>query len=229
MNANQQCRAPFRGAPVRGLATTVATLGVVSAWTGVTQVHSAQPNTPTRPVSATMTTPLLIPAAATKPVATTMADCATRGWGTGPKTLAPMTLDEVYNVRAGRHSCFDRVVFDVNGPVRVGYTIRYVPAVLSDGAGTPIKVAGGAALAVGVHAPDFGAASGGHQPAHKPWTSGQTLINTPGWHGLRQVRFAGGFEGYSQYAVGTRARLPFRVTTWTSSGYTHIIVDIAHG
>ncbi len=43
-NAMQQCRAPFRGAPVRGGATTVATLDVVSAWTGATQtVHFAQP------------------------------------------------------------------------------------------------------------------------------------------------------------------------------------------
>ncbi len=175
-----------------------------------------------------MTTPLLIPAAAIEPVATAMAGCATRGWGTGPKTLAPMTQDEVDNVRAGRHSCFDRVVFDINGPVRVAYTVRYVPAVLSDGVGTPIRVTGGAVLAVGVHAPDSGAASGGHQPTHKPWTCGQTLINTPGWQGVRQVRFAGEFEGYSQYAVGTRARLPFRVTTWTSSGYTHVIIDIAH-
>jgi hypothetical protein len=45
-NAMQHCQAPFRGTPVRGRATTVATLGVVSAWTGATQsVHLAQPTT----------------------------------------------------------------------------------------------------------------------------------------------------------------------------------------
>ena len=201
------CRPSFRSltwrrVPLRGLAVTAATVGVATTCAAVA-----------------------IPASGTTRSAAT---CTTKGWTTAPKLAAPATLHEVYNVRAGRHSCYDRVVFDINGPDRVGYTVRYVPVVRADGSGTPVRVAGGAALAVGLHAPDFGAASFGHQPGRTPWRSGQVLTSTPTWSGLRQVKFAGGFEGYSAYAVGTREKLPFRVTTWTERGYTHVIVDIAH-
>ncbi|WP_449657968.1 AMIN-like domain-containing (lipo)protein [Amycolatopsis eburnea] len=37
-----------------------------------------------------------------------------------------MSRDARYLVRAGRPTCFDRVVFDVNGPAPAGFAVRYV-------------------------------------------------------------------------------------------------------
>jgi len=45
---------------------------------------------------------------------------------------------------------------------------------------------------------------------------------------LRQVAYAGSFEGQTTTAIGVRARLPFRVFATGDRGYRHIVVDIAH-
>jgi hypothetical protein len=155
--------------------------------------------------------------------------CAeTRRWGTGAEESAPYTSAELYNVRAGRHSCYDRVVFDVNSADPVGYSVRYVRTVAADGSGQPVPVAGGAALEVIVHAPDFAAASSGHQPWREPWRVGQALVGPTGWKALKEVRFAGSFEGQTTFAAGVRARLPFRVFTLERDGARRVVVDIAH-
>lgn len=143
-----------------------------------------------------------------------------------------MSPDALYLVRAGRHACFDRVVLDVNGPAGVGYLVRYVPVVTTDGSGAPVPVAGGAALEVVVRAPAQGFDNGGHQP-------GRTLASTDyfytpgqlaGWRSLRAVRFAGFFEGQCTLAVGVREKLPFRVFTTldANSQIRRLVIDIAH-
>jgi hypothetical protein len=152
----------------------------------------------------------------------------TRGWGTSTEESAPYTDIELYNVRAGQHACYDRVVFDVNGADPVGYHVRYVPTVLSDGAGEQVPVAGRAALEVIVHAPDFAAASSGHQPGRPAWTVGQLLVDHTGWKALKEVRFAGGFEGQTTFAVGVNGERPFRVLTVRDDAVRHVVVDIAH-
>jgi hypothetical protein len=89
-------------------------------------------------------------------------------------------------------------------------------------------VAGGAALQVIVHAPDFAAASAGHQPWREPWRMGQALVGPTHWPALKEVRFAGSFEGQTTFAAGVRARLPFRAFTLERDGARRVIVDIAH-
>ncbi|MGH8825590.1 MAG: AMIN-like domain-containing (lipo)protein [Jiangellaceae bacterium] len=150
-------------------------------------------------------------------------------WGTSLKESAPYTGAELYGVRSGRHDCYDRVVFDVNGADTVGYHIRYVESVHADGSGEPIPAAGDAALEVIVHAPDFASASSGHQPWRDPWKVGETLLDPHGWKALEAVKFAGSFEGQTTFAVGVDARVPFRVHTLTDDAVTHVVLDIAHG
>jgi hypothetical protein len=137
----------------------------------------------------------------------------------------------LYLVRVGQHPCYDRVVFDVNGPEAVGYVVRYVPVVRADGSGEPVPVAGKAALEVVVRAPVLGTDSQGHQPGAKVPGIGEDFVS-PGrlatWRSLRQVAFAGSFEGQTTIAVGVRTRLPFRVFVTGDRGYRHIVVDIAH-
>jgi hypothetical protein len=158
--------------------------------------------------------------------------CATQDWGTGAKdgsqVLSPAPL---YLVRVGQHPCYDRVVFDVNGPEPVGYAARYVPVVQADGSGKPVPVAGGAALEVVVRAPMLGTDSQGHQPGSRVPAVGADLVpasRMAGWTSLRQVSYAGSFEGQTTTAVGVRARLPFRVFVTGNPGYRHIVIDIAH-
>lgn len=131
--------------------------------------------------------------------------------------------DPLYRVRAGGHGCFDRVVFDVNGPGNVGYVVRYAPVVLSDPKGEPLPVPGGAVLQVvilaGQSGPTFGRTGDYLIPPRR--VAGRTV--------LRAVRFAGSFEGQCTFAVGVRAVLPFRVFTVLDrrDQVRQVVVDIA--
>ena len=54
-------------------------------------------------------------------------DCAeTRSWGTAPRAAETMAVEDVYLVRTGRHDCYDRVVFDVNGVIAVAPSLDTV-------------------------------------------------------------------------------------------------------
>lgn len=163
-----------------------------------------------------------------------LAECAeTRAWGTGPQAAPAYSTDALYLVRAGKHDCFDRVVFDVNGPAEVGYAVHYVPVVAADASGEPVPVPGSAALEVVVHAPEQGYDSGGHQSGTFLAKTGDyfyTADQVAGWRSLRGVRFAGFFEGQCTIAVGVSTMLPFRVSTEldTTNQIRRVILDIAH-
>ena len=160
------------------------------------------------------------------------ASCATQAWGTGSRGGSTvMSGAPLYLVRVGEHDCYDRVVFDVNGPEAVGYAVRYVPVVQADGSGQAVPVAGAAALEVVVRAPIRGTDSQGHQPGTSVPVAGHDFVSprrVAAWSSLRQVAFAGSFEGQTTFAVGVRGRLPFRVLVTGDRSYRHVIVDIAH-
>jgi hypothetical protein len=154
-------------------------------------------------------------------------------WSTGPKTAAPQSTDALYLVRTGKHDCYDRVVFDINGSADAGYSVRYVPVVTADGSGEPIPVPGTAALQVVVHAPAQGFDNAGHQPGVFLAKTGDyfyTESQLAGWSSLRAVRFAGSFEGQSTIAIGVSTTLPFQVSTQLdpTSQIRRVVVDIAH-
>lgn len=158
--------------------------------------------------------------------------CAVQGGGTGERAGGSgLTTAPLYLVRVGQHPCYDRVVFDINGPAPVSYVAKYVPQVLSDPAGKPVPVAGGAVLQIVVRAPIWGTDTQGHQPWRKPPASGDDLV-TPaqvaGWSALREVKFAGSFEEQTTIAVGVRTRLPFRVLVTADAGYRHVVLDIGY-
>jgi hypothetical protein len=160
------------------------------------------------------------------------AACGTQGWETGARISASvMTTAPLYLVRAGQHPCYDRVVFDINGPAPAGYAVKYVPQVLSDPKGEPVPVTGGAVLQVVVRAPIWGTDTQGHQPWRKPPAVGYDLLSPAqiaGWNSLRRVKFAGSFEAQTTLAVGVRSRLPFRVLITSDASYQHIVLDIGH-
>lgn len=196
-----------------------------SAASSAPSAPSAPAGTPGPTTTAGHSSPGPLPAAS-------QAACGTQGWETGPRISASvMTTAPLYLVRAGQHPCYDRVVFDINGPAPAGYAVKYVPQVLSDPKGEPVPVTGGAVLQVVVRAPIWGTDTQGHQPWRKLPAVGDDLVSPAqiaGWSSLREVKFAGSFEGQTTLAVGVRGRLPFRVLITGDPGYQHIVLDISH-
>ena len=146
-------------------------------------------------------------------------------WGSTPETDAGTSAGvTVTGVRAGQHACYDRLVVDLRGRPLGGYDVRYVPVVHQDGSGDPVPVRGGAALQVVVHAPAHDAA--GRPTVHVP--DAQTVVPVAGFRTLRQVAWAGSFEGHTTLAVGTRATLPFRVSVLPGGQGDRLVIDVAH-
>lgn len=49
-----------------------------------------------------------------------------------------------------------------------------------------------------------------------------------GYRALRQLAWAGSFEGHTSIGIGARARLPFRVLVLTGPGsIARIVIDVA--
>ncbi|HEX6356124.1 AMIN-like domain-containing (lipo)protein [Actinophytocola sp.] len=140
-------------------------------------------------------------------------------WGSGAKSASPTTASELVDVRAGRHDCYDRLVFDVNGAVD-GYWVSYVATVYEDGSGRPVPLRGGARLSVTVQAPSY---DENGQLTYNPANRAE-LVNVTGYQTFRQVAWAGSFEGATTVGLGVRARLPFRVLTLPG----RVVVDVAH-
>lgn len=140
-------------------------------------------------------------------------------WGSLAKTSSRMTTARLTDVRAGRHTCFDRLVLDLSGNHRrAGYTVRYVSRVRAEGSGQVVPLRGGARLRVTAHA-----------PSTRTWAHPAELVDTTGFRTFRQAAWAGSFEGYSSIGLGVRARLPFRVFTLDGPGTgTRLVVDVAH-
>lgn len=140
-------------------------------------------------------------------------------WGSGPKSASPTTTAELVELRAGRHDCYDRLVFDLRGSVD-GYWASYVDEVTHDGSGHPVPLRGGAKLQVTVHAPAYDESG---TPTYV-YANPAELVNVTGFQTFRQVAWAGSFEGTTSVGLGVRARLPFRVFTLPN----RVVVDVAH-
>jgi len=144
-------------------------------------------------------------------------------WGSRPEAAGDHGLAPLGAVRAGRHACFDRVVFELDGPA-TGYRVEYVPEVRTEGEGALLPLTGGAYLNVVLLSNVFDEL--GH--VHYAGSVGDRL-DVSGYRTLRDVKFGGCFEGYTTFGVGVRALLPFRTFTLAGPGdHSRIVVDIAH-
>ncbi|MDN5796688.1 MAG: hypothetical protein L0H79_13165 [Intrasporangium sp.] len=139
-------------------------------------------------------------------------------WGSLAKTSSSMSGAAVTGVRSGRHTCYDRIVFDLGrGKGKVGYNVRYVNTVTGPGSGLPVPVSGGARIQITVNA-----------PATKRIPANGT-INYSGWQTFRQLKWVASFEGYTDFGLGVRARLPMRAFVLSGpDGGQRLVVDVAH-
>lgn len=145
-------------------------------------------------------------------------------WGSLAKSSSPLSQAPVIGARAGRHTCYDRFVVDVDGPVG-GFYVRYVWHVTHPASGAIVPVRGGARIQVTVHDPAYD--ESGHA-TYRPANPSEA-VNVAGFSTFRQVRWLGSFEGYSDFGLGVRARLPFRVFALDGPGdHSRLVIDVAH-
>jgi hypothetical protein len=139
-----------------------------------------------------------------------------------------MTQAQLFDVRAGRHRCFDRLVVDLDGNAAGAYSVRYVPQVTFDGSGDPVPLRGGAFLEVIVRASVL--ATDGF------FTPSGDILDVSAYRTFRQIGWGGSFEGQTTIGLGVRARLPFRAFVLPGPGSnlpgpgsnSRVVVDVAH-
>src|SRR5882672_9006565 len=67
-------------------------------------------------------------------------------WGSNTKNNnASNYHTHITDARTGQHSCYDRIVFDLDGSA-VGYNVSYVSNISTEGEGTNVPLTGGAKL-----------------------------------------------------------------------------------
>lgn len=145
-------------------------------------------------------------------------------WGSVADSVYGQASATVTNVRAGRHTCFDRMVIDLKGKVR-GYDVRYVSAVYTEGQGKLVPLTGAADLRIVVKAPAYTSYG---VPTYNP-ANRTNAVNVSGYTTFRQIAFLGSHEGQSSFGLGVRARLPFRTFVLTGTdGTSRLVIDVAH-
>ena len=124
----------------------------------------------------------------------------------------------LYNVKAGRHACFDRLVLNFTGPMS-GYSVGYVDLAFIQPDGEVAGVRGGARLEI-----IAGASTARFEPENP-----REVVPVSGWRTFRQVVDPGSYENQSELGLGVRARLPFRafVLAGPADG-SRLVVDVAH-
>ena len=179
-------------------------------------------------LSAALAVPTIVSAA---PANAANVTCPVVYWGSLPKaadTAGP--TETIVNVRTGAHACYDRLVVDITGSGPVGYDIRYVDNVYTEGRGDVLALAGGAKIQIVVHAPNYDIDTGVITYTPIDQAQSQQLTNLVGYRTFRQVAFGGSFEGQTTFGLGVRARLPMRafVLSGPGTGQQRLVVDVAH-
>jgi hypothetical protein len=155
--------------------------------------------------------------------ARTATNCAS-GWGSLPEASKSVSPASVQDIRTGRHSCYDRLVIDLNGRP-TGYQVAYATTVSQDGSGAKVATRGSAVLRIAVEAPAYDTNG---RPTY-PLKNQREVANVSGYDTFRQVAWGGSFEGRTTLALGVRARLPFQTQVVPGPGNSsRLVVDVAH-
>jgi hypothetical protein len=171
------------------------------------------------PAAAPSTAPATAPPATP---ATTSPPAARPDWPTTPRSKPWPKIGDaavLVAVRTGRHSGFERVVFEFRGPAP-GYLIRYVPRVTLGEGDEVVRLPGRAFLQVSF------LQARAHQlddPTIASFEGPETL--NPRYPVMRQLTMANDWEGEVRFGVGLTRKAGFRVLRL--DGPTRIAVDVA--
>ena len=139
----------------------------------------------------------------------------------GLTSLAPVPVQAastplLVGLRASHHPGVDRVVFEFSGGLPASRSASYVPTLLADGSGLPVRIAGRAVLQVRF------ATAAAHTSTGRltlPFRSSFSLPNL-----MTAVR-SGDNEGVTTYGLGLLSRQPFRVYALRSP--SRVVVDVS--
>ncbi|MEW6583914.1 MAG: hypothetical protein AB1416_14260, partial [Actinomycetota bacterium] len=138
----------------------------------------------------------------------------------GPTVLpapGPAVTTLLTGVRTGGHPGYDRLVFTFTGR-RPRVEVRYVPRVVQDGSGAPVRLEGRAFLQIVLRDTVAHVCSASRCRATSP------RVLTPRLPRLRQVKRAGDFEAVVTYGAGLTGRTGVRV--FALSGPSRVVVDL---
>lgn len=123
-------------------------------------------------------------------------------------------------VRVGRHTGYDRVVWQFDGPDTPNFQVRYVDEPRGDGSGDPVEVKGEAYLEVVVTSLGIPGSPDDCPDAVPGSKLSGTVFAEAG-------AFCGGFEGMGQAFVGLDEERPFRVAVLENP--SRLVVDVRTG
>jgi hypothetical protein len=136
-----------------------------------------------------------------------------------PPTAAVATAPAVpllVGVRAASHRTFDRVVWEFRGGLPSTRIVRYVPELIADGSGEPVRIAGSAILGLTMFQANAHDENTGRSTAPRRVVAG--LGN------VIEVVQSGDFEATVSYGVGLAKRQRFTVTTLRNP--SRIVIDV---
>ena len=148
-------------------------------------------------------------------------------WGSLAKSgTHDVARDTLRGVRAGQHTCFDRLVIDLaDARGFTAYSVRYA-AVQRPGSGDAVPLRG-TDLLIQLQTHGYAAGRATYDPAND-----SEAVDVRGFRTFRQVAWAGSHEGASTLGLGVRAKLPFRVTVLAGApgrpNGARVVVDVAH-
>ncbi|MEO9010856.1 MAG: hypothetical protein ABI382_10780 [Nakamurella sp.] len=134
---------------------------------------------------------------------------------------------EIIGISAGNTGCYEEISIIINpSDVSPGYDVKYVDVVTQDGSGLPVPVAGTAALQIVVDSPAYDPSTG--EPT-LPMADPEHVLDADGLSEIKQIAFAGSFEGMTRFAIGVSSELPFIVESRVGADKNHYVtIKIAH-
>ncbi|HUQ34069.1 MAG TPA: hypothetical protein VM095_18250 [Pyrinomonadaceae bacterium] len=127
---------------------------------------------------------------------------------------------EFLKVRFGKHSGFDRVVFEVDGDL-IGYYVDYgKPPFQAEAGETSVKVRGKAFVEISLYPVS---ASDKSIAANEKRLAEQNKLKMPL---IREAKPVEWFEGELRYVIGLKRQAPFRVHVLSNP--TRLVVDFKH-
>ncbi len=132
-----------------------------------------------------------------------------------PGVAAARATPVLVGVRASHHPTFDRVVCEFRGGLPASRRARYVPRLVADGSGNPVRVAGRAVLQIRMER------SQAHTSTTGSTAPARTTYALP--NVMTTVR-SGDFEAVVTYGIGVAKRTAFHVSTLHSPD--RVVVDV---
>ncbi len=137
------------------------------------------------------------------------------GAGSVRATPGAVGVATLVRIRAAHHSGLDRVVFEFRGGLPASRQVSYVPRLVEDASGLPVRIAGRALLKVRMEPAQA------HDDTGNPTAPARLAVALPN---VMNVVGAGDFEAVTTYGIGLAKRTPFTVFTLTKP--SRLVIDV---